>query len=278
VPHICTTTTPDTTQQKIFLLVGPRRSGKGTIARVLTAMLGRENVAGPTLYSLTQNFGLASLIGKPLAIISDARLSGRSDASIVVERLLAISGEDTLSVPRKYREDWTGQLPTRLLVLTNELPRLSDASGALASRFVILVMTRSFYGKEDHGLTGKLVTELPSILNWAIDGRDRLTKRGHFIQPTSAQQAAGELADLASPIGAFVRDRCSVGPEYAVDTGAIYKAWVIWCRQQNREHPGTKQAFGRDLRAAVPGLTITQPRDAKTHKQLRSYQGIGLAL
>lgn len=32
--------TPDTRQQKLFLVVGPKRSGKGTIARVLTEMLG----------------------------------------------------------------------------------------------------------------------------------------------------------------------------------------------------------------------------------------------
>ncbi|MCH8504726.1 MAG: hypothetical protein LAT50_10435 [Ectothiorhodospiraceae bacterium] len=42
----------ETHQQKVFLLVGPKRGGKGTILRVLTAMLGRHNVAAPTLGSL----------------------------------------------------------------------------------------------------------------------------------------------------------------------------------------------------------------------------------
>jgi phage/plasmid-associated DNA primase len=41
--------TADTRYEKIFLLVGPKRSGKGTIGRVLTAMLGKDNVANPTL-------------------------------------------------------------------------------------------------------------------------------------------------------------------------------------------------------------------------------------
>jgi putative DNA primase/helicase len=268
--------TADTSQQKAFLIVGPKRSGKGTIARVQTAMLGKANVAGPTLSSLTQNFGLAPLIGKPLAIISDARLGGRSDASVVVERLLAITGEDAITVDRKYREAWTGRLPTRFLLLTNELPRLADASGALASRFIILVLTKSFYGKEDTALTGKLTAELPGILVWAIEGRDRLVKRGYFVQPASAQQAADELADLSSPIGAFLRDCCNVGPSYAVDTDSLYYAWTSWCGDQHRDHPGTKHTFGRDLRAAVPGLNITQPRDGGTGKRLRYYQGVGL--
>src|SRR5262249_51111550 len=44
--------TPDTRQQKILLVVGPKRSGKGTIGRVHTALLGQPNVCAPTLASL----------------------------------------------------------------------------------------------------------------------------------------------------------------------------------------------------------------------------------
>ncbi len=50
--------------------------------------------------------------------------------SLFVERLLSISGEDTLPVNRKYRDHWTGKLPSRLHVISNELPRLGDASEA----------------------------------------------------------------------------------------------------------------------------------------------------
>jgi phage/plasmid-associated DNA primase len=63
--------------QKIFLLVGPKRGGKGIISRILTALVGADNITAPTLSSLSQNFGCEGLIGKTLAIISDARL-GRS--------------------------------------------------------------------------------------------------------------------------------------------------------------------------------------------------------
>jgi putative DNA primase/helicase len=89
--------TGDTSQQKIFLIIGPTRSGKGTIARVITVLLGRDNVAAPTLASLATNFGLAPLVGKQLSVIADARLSSRSDQQAIVERLLSISGEDSLS-------------------------------------------------------------------------------------------------------------------------------------------------------------------------------------
>ena len=130
--------TADTFQQKAVLLVGPKRSGKGTIARVLTRLVGADNAVSPTLAGIGTNFGLAPLIGKRVAIISDARLSGRADQAVIAERLLSITGEDGITIDRKYRDAWTGRLGVRFLVLTNELPRLADASGALASRFIVL--------------------------------------------------------------------------------------------------------------------------------------------
>jgi putative DNA primase/helicase len=158
-----------TNLHKIFLMVGPSRAGKGVIARILGAMIGDKNVAAPTLNSFGGEFGLAPLIGKPLAVIADARFAGR-DTSIVVERLLSISGEDTLTVNRKYKEQWTGKLPTRLHVISNELPKLGDASTAIVGRMEVILLTETWLGKEDVHLEEKLRAELTGILNWALDG------------------------------------------------------------------------------------------------------------
>lgn len=265
---------PDTRQQKIGLMVGPKRSGKGTIGRVLTAMLGRANVCGPTLGSLCTNFGLWPLLDKPLAIISDARLSGRADQAVVVERLLSISGEDTITVDRKHLAPWTGKLPTRFLILTNELPRLSDASGALAGRFIVLCLTRSWYGREDMSLTDRLLGELPGVFNWSIEGWRRLRERGHFVQPESSLEAMSQLEDLGSPITAFLRERCLVGPGESVEVHELFAEWQRYCQESGRINAGTIQSFGRDLRAAVPGLRVSQPRLAGGRTRL--YEGVGL--
>ena len=264
----------DTRQQKMMMLIGPKRSGKGTIARILRALIGVANVCGPTLASLATNFGLWPMIGKTLAIISDARLSSRADQSAITERLLSISGEDALTIDRKNLPPITVTLPTRIMVLTNELPKLSDASGALASRFLILRLTKSFYGHEDKGLTERLMQELPGILIWAIEGWARLRDQGAFTMPSSARAAIAELDDLASPVGAFLRERCDVEAGQSVAVDDLYLTWCEWCQEQGREHAGTKQSFGRDMSAAVAGLTITQPRIGGA--RFRQYEGIGL--
>lgn len=242
-----------TSLQKMLLMVGPRRSGKGTIGRVLNRVIGSVNVVGPTTSSLAGPFGLQPFIGKSLAIISDARFSG-DGVGVVVERLLCISGEDALTVDRKFMGSVTMRLPTRFMFLTNELPRMNDASGALAGRFVVLRMTRSFYGQEDTTLTNQLMNELPGILLWAIDGLKRLRQRGHFVQPSAVADAIREMEDLASPVFAFVRECCEVAPGKRAWVDDMYEAWKRWCESDGRSTITTKQVFGRDLSAAVPGV------------------------
>lgn len=264
----------DTSQQKMLLIVGPPRSGKGTISRLMRDLIGEHNFAGPTLASLRQNFGLQPLIGKPVAVISDARFENKGDSSAVVERLLSITGEDPLTIDRKYKPQWNGPLPTRLIILTNELPRLIDASGALASRFLILQMTNSFLGQEDPGLSSKLRQERSGILLWALDGLERLRGRGHFLVPERSNEVVREMADLSSPTKAFVRDCCIVDPLTSVSVSDMFDEWRRWCDDMGIEY-GNKQMFGRDLRAVVPDIQTSQQRSGAA--RLRRYNGIGLA-
>jgi putative DNA primase/helicase len=258
---------------KILLMVGPTRGGKGLIARVLSAMIGKRNVCGPTLNSLGGDFGLAPLIGKSLAVISDARFVGKN--SVVVERLLSISGEDTLTVNIKYREQWNGKLPCRLHVISNELPRLGDASAAVVGRIVLLPLSRSWLGKENHGLESELCAELPGILNWALAGLERLTftNSNRFTRLPSAEEAIVAMRDLSSPVGAFVRERCEISAEKQIETNVLYEAYRVWCA--TNEYPkAPKHVFGRDLRAAVSSIRLTQP--GAPHQRGRFYLGIAL--
>jgi putative DNA primase/helicase len=265
--------TVDTSFQKILMLIGPQRSGKGTLMRMFTALVGSENIAGPTLSGLASHFGLWPLIGKQLAIISDARLGSKTDQSVIVERLLSISGEDTLTIDRKNREPQSTRLSARIVIVSNELPKLLDSSGALADRMLLLTLRKSFLGQEDRTLEAKLRAELPGVALWALKGLRRLYQRGHFELPQTSVDALQELHELVSPIKAFIADRCEVGPGRTVDAGDLFNAWRAWCTEQGRDHPGSASSFGRDLRAAVP-VIVRQPRTDSGRN--RVYEGVGL--
>jgi putative DNA primase/helicase len=268
--------TPDTRYQKILVIVGPPRSGKGTIIRVLQRLLGTMNICSPTLTALAQQFGRQVFIGKTAAIFPDAKISGRMDTAAIVEALLSISGEDQQTIPRKNIGDWTGALNVRFTILTNEPPRLDDASGALVSRMLILPLVETFLGREDLSLTDKLLAELPGILHWARTGWLRLHARGRFLDLPMSDAMRDDLRELNSPIHAFIAEWCDRSdPDATIARRDLFAGYQRWCKDHGRDHPGTEEQFGQRLQAAFPAIRSTRPRSDEPGRP-RFYVGLDL--
>lgn len=269
--------TPDTSMQKFFLFLGPTRSGKGTITKVLTKLIGKRSVCSPTLAKFGERFGLEAALGKQLATVSDMRLGKRTDRQEIVGNILRIVGEDDVDVERKHIGGAvTGRLPIRIVISSNLLPPLPDVSGALVARLVTLTMKRSFLGAEDLTLDRKLEAELPGILNWAIKGWRRLKAQGHFTVTAESSGTAHKIADLASPLNAFLRDCC------VLEAGAKEPRSKVWRRFESyvlsNDLPLTYTSsnyFHRDLEVATQ-YRITMSRPRVDGKQVSHWVGLHL--
>jgi putative DNA primase/helicase len=263
--------------EKILMLMGPTRSGKGTISTVLEGLIGKDAIAGLTLSHMATRFGLEGLIGKQLAIIPDARYDSK-DGPRLVERLLSISGGDLLPIDLKGRPSVTTRLPTLLMLLTNEMPKITETSGALAKRFVMLKMTKSFTGEaEKVGLKDSLLTELPSILQWALEGWKRVRETRRLKQPESAKDLVQELLDTTSLVHAFVSERGQVGPEEKVAKETFFEAWREWCdRNYLTKYVGAPRTFGRMLKTAFPQIQTEGKLTLPTGERVNAYIGVGL--
>jgi putative DNA primase/helicase len=259
--------------QKMMLLNGPTRGGRRTIGRVLTGLLGKDNVAGLRLDDLGENFGMAHLIGKPLAIVGDERFSGKK-MSEVVSALLMITGEDPIPVNRKRRDRWNGKLPTRLMLFSNELQKLSDASVAIVGRILVLRMTESWLGREDIGLLDRLLGELPGVLNWGLEGLGWLVDNGKFTEDPGAAEIVAQLTALASPMRTYVEENCAVGKGFETNTLTLYHDHCAW-RRANGHMAIASNTFGASLRAALPHIIVKNVR-RRDRSQFRVYVGIRL--
>lgn len=260
-----------TDQQKMMFVKGPKRSGKGTTSRVLEALVGKGNYTASTLGSFAENFGLQHLIGKSLAVVGDARMRSANDR--VTERLLSISGEDAIHVDVKNHEPYSGQLPVRIMILSNEIPSFRDSSAALANRFLMLEFKNSFFGNEDTHLLSDLLEELPGILLWSLDGLDRLNKQRRFTVPQSSASMLEDVEEVMSPVKAFAADDLDVGADYSEETSRVYAAYEMWC-DRNGHRPLSKQRFGVDLSSA---LGVTRSKQHRVNGVIvRDYLGIQL--
>ena len=270
--------------QKFLFLLGPKRAGKGTVARVLAALLGgSRNVPGLGFSSFSDHFGLSPLPGMPLAVVADARDSGDAHAmQRATERILTITGEDIITIDRKNRPLWNGQLGTRLMLVSNELPRFRDPSGAITYRMLLVHIRESVADREDPQLTRRLLAELPGILNWAIDGARDLAHEGRFTEPASTRMEKLDFDDKASPYAAFVRDRCEVGEGLEESSAYLLAQLMLYCEERELPLSGTERSLRQNLleklQAVAPHVRKAPGsgyvRDRLTGQRVRGFSGI----
>jgi putative DNA primase/helicase len=238
--------------QKIFQLFGPPRSGKGTINLMLTRLLGMRSVASPRIKQIADGgFGLSSLIGKKAAIVGDARLERGRKTSALTELLLSTSGGDLQTVQRKFRDDFVGYLPVQWMLMSNEPILMHDLTGTIATRMVLMETRRSFLGREDNTLfEHDLLPEAAGVLNKCLEASRRLSKRGHFLVPTSIKGRQAEILREASTVTAFASECLIEDPSATTSKQDIYHAYVRYCRGHGRINYTDQNIFWRDLRTS----------------------------
>lgn len=263
---------PKSPLQKIIYIKGVTRSGKGTIAQILRHLIGDESFCSPTMKSLEGEFGMQQLLGKQLAVFGDARVEEKAPSHSIVERLLTISGGDSISINRKNSSFVETRLSTRLCILSNNVLKLADSSGAIVGRMVALGMEESFLGREDYDLLPRLLKELPGILKWGLEGLRRLNSKGKFTEAESGKQVLEDMRCSATPITMFVEDCCELNPEAKVLEKDLYAAFCNWATATNEEKL-TKHKMTRDLKQACPKIGKFRPSGEVRPRYLT---GIGL--
>lgn len=241
--------TPDTSQHKMMLLRGPKRSGKSTALEVLQTIVGHSQCASTSFSSLTSNFGLSSLVGKQVALMGDAMLPTKTDNMQALELLLNIVGEDPVNIDRKYLPALENhKLDCRFTLSANELPSLPDHAGALESRLLILDFNNSFYKQEDRGLRKTLIEEAPGIIIWALGGLRQLWDQGYFTTPDSMEASLREFRTTTSPMAAFLEECCEEDEASEIGKEELYDAWASWSQERGMR-PLSKSRFLERLKS-----------------------------
>src|SRR5579862_4244927 len=248
----------DTSQHAVVHLWGVTRAGKGTVLRVLTDLVGEENCHSPSIVELGGRFGLQGCLAKSLITITDMDTDNRSELGAAAVCINKISGEDRVSVERKNITPWSGRLPGRIWMASNDLPDFGGHATALAARLAILPFDVSFLGREDRELTnkegtGKLQQELPGILNWSLDGLDSLRKRGRFVEPQASVESKFRMLYASEPVRGFVEEKCVLDPDAGIDKATLYPLYVEYCRSTG-SHPMAANKFAERLHMLYPAV------------------------
>ena len=175
---------PCNVAQRSFIMCGPARSGKSTMAKLLSMLLGGiENgaVISTSLNCLASCFGLEG-IEQAKAIITT---ESEKDEYVKTSIYKAIVSGDSVSLNEKHRKRKTVAPKCKILSFTNHLPRFSEADPSLERRILIFPCKADIKKEDiDTDLLNKLKMELPAIFNWAMEGLKRLKQNKWIFSET----------------------------------------------------------------------------------------------
>lgn len=237
--------TRDTTQEKAMLLLGESRTGKSTILQVLRATIGDENCSSVPLKFISNPQYTPLLINKMVNIDSD--VSGKAEA-FEAEFKIITSGEP-VTVNQKFIETFKFNPYCKLVMAANEFPRITDHSSAFYKRLIVIPCDRVFEEDEQNRrLKLELMNELPGVLNWAVEGLQRLRTRGMFERKNFMAEALAHLREESNPIEAFFKDFIIVDLIGDVEITKIdlYDKYKDWC-EDNGNYPLSSVKFGIEV-------------------------------
>ena len=215
--------TQDTSLETALWFKGPRGSGKSTLMEGLTAMLGeRSGILGLAEIE-SSPFALAKIPGKTL-LTSTEQPASYLKSTHVIDAL--ISGEP-LMIDRKYREAERVVPVAKVIWAMNDLPRVANTTSGIFRRVKVLEFPK-LHGPSDPAVKEQIKAEGAGILNWALEGLDRLSERGKFEFPASvlaATQAFEHSNDLPAQ---FVEEMCVTGEGRKTTTRYLYEKYKEW--------------------------------------------------
>lgn len=267
---------PDTSLEKIFIFLGAPGAGKGTLIRLIILLIGAHNAASCSANELaTGQFILDSIRGKTLLTMPDIEIDPR-DARAVLSRLKSISGEDSMGINRKNKSVIQETLLARILIGSNELPKLPDRAGALLRRYVPFRF-KTVADNPDPHLGEKLAAELPAIFNWALGGLEAIRREGRFVFGPCANAELGRARQQGAPLTEFIEDHMDQDPAGQIERGVLYLAYKLWSTANGNEKHLTIEHFSSELRATLPHIGDCRPRKPDGSRP-RIYTGYTLKL
>lgn len=192
----------------IFFLLGNGDNGKAVFLNILEAMLGKENVCNlspKTIASPRNDHTLMSLFGKMANIDGEAGKTQIKES----ENLKKLSGRDTIEARHLWEKPIRFKNYAKLIFALNKLPEVDDFSEGFKSRIYILNFSRKIPKSEQiEGLEDKIIEsgELPGILNWSLEGLNRVLKNHGFTYEQSSADRGLEYDKKSNPVSYFIEE------------------------------------------------------------------------
>ena len=261
--------------EKSLILFGSGANGKSVFFEVIKALLGNSNISMMSLGDLTdRNSGESNrALLKDKLVNYGSEIRGQNIDIDIFKRL--VSGEP-VQARLKYGNPFMLESNTKLIFNANELPSLNEHNEAIFRRFIIIPFERTISkDKRDSELHSKIINnELNGVLNWILEGLERLLKNKEFTESRKTLEAIEDYKKESDNVALFVEEhnyQITNDEDCFVPIADLYEEYRTTTKD-NGKHPLGKNKFSNRLKN-LGFVQISKTISSKTAKGylIKSY-------
>jgi putative DNA primase/helicase len=247
---------PDHRYQRAAMWLGTGANGKGVLSNIVQAL--HKEVAAIKVNNHSR-FAMSGVLNASLLVDDELPFDGLDEA-----RLKSMIAGEPIFIDIKGQDPITTRVRGKLLTLGNNFPKIRDCSEGFWRRWeVIPFNTEVPESMRDPMLAETIIREeLTGVLNWALEGLQRLLRRGGFEpnRPMAMAETLKEAKRVADDVAGWISDRVMTmkGPltTHKADVYADYRRWCV----DNDHAPQSPQGFWLKLKGCRMDLATKKIR------------------
>jgi putative DNA primase/helicase len=230
---------------KALFLVGPTASGKSTFLDTIRSMLGQDSVASLTPQQMTsERFGGAELYGAWANIRND-----------IPDQLIENTGEfkeliagDPVKAEEKFKQPFMFRPTAKHAFSANSLPEPSTDDAAFFRRVMLVAFREQIPAEErDKRLDDKLQQEHSGILNWCLEGLQRLMRQGAFTGEVAPWQTERTWEKWSDSVKRFRKEMLETSTDGFVPSAQVFGLYREYCEREGIPEMVAKNQLTRQL-------------------------------
>jgi len=257
--------------EKMMVLIGTGSNGKSVVFETITSLVGMDNVTtyevGDLVGGNNKSYNIANINGKILNYCSE--LNKKELVGAAAKAL--ISGEPTMC-RQIFKEPFMATQIPLIIANANELPATNDHTNGYFRRLLLIPFDVEIKGAQQNvNLHTELKEELSGILNWVLEGRDRVAENGYKVsEPAAVQKKKEDYEQQSNSILMFLSEKMYTPTKWYKDQeimemGAddFYNKYREYCFNSGNA-PFTAMNFSSKLEAK--GYSKLRTRNGKKYK------------
>lgn len=223
---------------RALLLVGSGANGKGTFLKVVRSLLGDDNTTSIELQKLANEDDALAEFHGAIANIDDDLSSRKLGNGLGMFKKLI--GGDTVRARRLYEDGFEFTPTGKHLYAANEVPDVNvpDDDEAFWRRWIVVEFPHHYpVADRNPELPARLTTpeKLSGVLNWAIEGWQRLLKQAHFTnEERRSFDKRQRWQQWGDSVDKFIAECIDTDPDAPNrTTNDVYNRYTAWCKENN---------------------------------------------